>query len=147
MGISHIRQSNNPRKALLLISDGLDNHSRYTERETRKLISELGVPIYAIDLYEPPSGNRYAISRRDTGILEEISIPTGGRSFRVLSPNKISLVAELIAAEIRHEFILGYVPSNRERNGKFRRVHVQVNSLASKPFEISYRQGYYAPSQ
>jgi Ca-activated chloride channel family protein len=145
LAIREIRRANNPRKALLLISDGLDNHSRYTERETRRLISELNLPIYAINVYERPSGNRYAIQRQDTGILEAISTPTGGRSFRVLSPKKISSVAELIASEIRHEYLLAYVPSNRQRDGKFRRVHVQAEPLAGQSFRISHRQGYYAP--
>jgi len=147
LAVGEIRHANNPRKALLLISDGLDNHSRYTERETKRLISELDIPIYTINLYERPSGNRYAIQRQDPGILEAISTPTGGRSFRELNPKKISSVAELIASEIRHEYVLGYVPINRERDGKFRRVRVQAELQVGKSFRISHREGYYAPVQ
>jgi Ca-activated chloride channel homolog len=147
LAVSEIRHANNPRKALLLISDGLDNHSRYTEKETTKLISELDFPIYTINLYERPSGNLYAIQRQDPRILEAISTSTGDRSFRELSPKKLSSVAELIASEIRHEYVLGYVPSNRERDGKFRRVRIKVEPLAGQDFKISHRQGYYAPVQ
>ena len=147
LAVSEIQHTNNPRKALLLISDGLDNHSRYTESETRKLISELDVPIYTINLYESPSGNRYAIQRQNPGILEAISTATGGRTFRELSPKKLSSVAKLIASEIRHEYILGYVPSNRTRDGKFRHVHVLVEALTSQKIRISHREGYHAPAR
>lgn len=143
--VREIRHANNPRKALLLISDGLENHSRHTERETKRLLSELDFPIYTIDFYERPSGNRYAIQRRAPEILEDISATTGGRSFRELDPKKLSFIADLIASEIRHEYVLAYAPSNRERDGKFRRVRVQVEPRAGQRFKISHRQGYYAP--
>jgi Ca-activated chloride channel family protein len=144
---TEIRHGRNPRKALLLISDGLDNHSRYTERETKRLISELGVQIYTIDLYERPSGNRYAVQRQDTGLLETISALTGGRSFRELNARKISSVAELMASEIRHQYLLSYVPSNSQHDGRFRRVRVQVEPLDGRKLSIFHRQGYYAPAQ
>lgn len=147
MAIGEMRSANNPRRALLLISDGLDNHSRYTEREIRKRLSELNLPIYAINVYERPSGNRYAIQRQDPGILEMTAVLTGGRTFRAFSNRRISSIADLIASEIRHEYVLGYMPLQHPADGKFRRVRVQVESLPGQSLRIAYREGYRLPIQ
>jgi Ca-activated chloride channel family protein len=106
VAISQVRQANNPRRALLLISDGIDKHSRYTEREIKRPVSELDIPIYTINLFERLSGKRHSIQSRDPDILETISTLTGARSFHELNPKRISSVAEMIASEIRHEYVL-----------------------------------------
>lgn len=147
LAMTEIQHGNNPRRALLVISDGVDNHSRYTESETRRLIAELDVPIYTIDLYERLSGHHRSDPRPDPEILETLSILTGGRSFRAFEPKEFSKAANLIATEIRHEYVIGYIPSNRDRDGKFHRVRVQVESLKGQSFRISHRGGYYVPLQ
>jgi Ca-activated chloride channel family protein len=145
LAVSALRRSNNPRKALLIISEGLDDHSRHTEKETKSLVSEVDFPIYTINVYRLPSGNRYTIQRRDTGILELISAPTGGRAFTLRDPKKLASVAELINSEIRHEYVLGYVPSSQATDGKFHRVHVDVGPSSGTRYRISNRAGYRAP--
>ncbi|MEA2874547.1 MAG: Ca-activated chloride channel [Hyphomicrobiales bacterium] len=126
MAVGEMRRASNPRKALLLVSDGVENRSRYTARDIRRLISEVDFPVYTINVYERPRGNRYGIQRRDSGILEIISATTGGRTFAVRDPRKLMSVAELINSEIRHEYVLGYVPSNQALDGKFHRIHVEI---------------------
>ena len=147
MAVREVQHANNPRKALLLVSDGIDNRSRHTERATKRLVSEVDFPIYTINVYEPPSGNRYAIQRRDTGVLELISAPTGGRAFAVRDPKKLTSVAELINSEIRHEYVLGYVPSIRVSDGRFHRVHVKVDLSSGAQYRVSNRAGYHAPDR
>jgi hypothetical protein len=100
MAVGEMRRASNPRKALLLVSDGVDNRSRYTARDIRRLISEVDFPVYTINVYERPRGNRYGIQRRDSGILEIISATTGGRTFAVRDPRKLMSVAELINSEM-----------------------------------------------
>jgi Ca-activated chloride channel homolog len=65
LAVQEMRYASNPRKALVIVSDGMDNHSRHHERETKRLVSEIDFPIYAINLWQPQHGNRYAIQRRD----------------------------------------------------------------------------------
>jgi Ca-activated chloride channel family protein len=146
LAVNEMRHAQYPRKALLIVSDGMDNHSRYTERETKRLISEVDFPIYGINVWQPQrSGNRYAIQRQDPATLEMILPPTGGRVFVVRDLKKLTATTELISQEIRSEYVLGYIPSNRQDDGKYHRVNVGVQpSVGGKP-KISHRSGYLAP--
>jgi Ca-activated chloride channel family protein len=119
LAVNEMRRAYYPRKALLIVSDGMNNHSRYTARETRRLVSEVDFPTYTINLWQPqPDGNRYAIQRRqDPGVLETFSTPTGGRDFPVHLLNKLASTIELISFEIRYEYVLVYAPSSRRTDG------------------------------
>jgi VWFA-related protein len=136
-------EDGNTRRALLIVSDGMDNHSRHSERSTKRLVSEIDFPIYAINVWQPQYGNRYAIQRRDPETLESISAPTGGRAFAVRDLKKLPAVTELISLEIRHEYVLGYVPSNHASDGMFHKIRINVDT--DDRLRISNRAGYYSP--
>jgi Ca-activated chloride channel family protein len=101
LAVAEMHHARYPRKALLIVSDGMDNHSRYTERETKRLISEIDFPIYTINLWQPEQGNRYAIQRRDPGVLEAISNAAGGRQYSVRDLKRLAEATEFINLEIR----------------------------------------------
>ena len=146
LAVSEVRRARHARKALLVISDGLDNHSRYTERETRRLLSELGFPIYTINLWQPQrSGSRYAMARTDPGTLEALAMPTGGRSYTVRDLKQLDQITQQISQAIRHEYVLAYVPSPRKPDGKYHRVKVDIDQRAGEPLKVSHRAGYWAP--
>ena len=145
LAVSEMRHAKNPRRALVIISDGMDNHSRYHDRETRRLVSEVDFPIYGINVWQPQYGNRYAIQRRDPATLESISIPTGGRTFAVRDLKKLPAVTELISLEIRNEYVLGFTPSSRLADGRFHQVRVHVDSPDEHGLKISSRTGYRSP--
>lgn len=148
LAVNEMRRARYPRKALLIVSDGMDNHSRYTERETKKLISEVDFPIYGINVWQPQrSGNRYAIQRQDPATLETILPPTGGRVFAVRDLKKLAIMTGLITQEIRYEYVLGYAPSDRRDDGKYHHVSVSIESSAGRRLKVSHRSGYYAPVQ
>jgi len=148
LAFQQTRRGQNSRKAMLVVSDGIDNHSRYSKKEVKGLAREVEFPIYTINMWQPDrSGNRYAIQRRDPGLLEELAAPTGGRSFAARDQKKLIAIGERIGSEIRHEYVLGYVPSNREADGKFRHVSVTIRPNANSRLKISHRRGYVAPAQ
>lgn len=148
LAVGEMRNARFARRALLIISDGMDNHSRYTGRETRRLVSEVDFPIYSVNLWQRQiSGNRFAIQRRNPEILEALSTPTGGREFPVSEPRLLASVTESISSEIRQEFILGYAPSNHTLDGKFHKVRVRVEPAQKQHLKVSNRTGYYAPAQ
>jgi len=146
MGISKMRQAKFPKKALLIISDGGDNHSRYTEGEIKSLVKEADVMVYAIGIYD-----RYFQSEEERlgpGLLSEITELTGGRAFTIDNPNDLADVATKIGIELRNQYVLGYRPHNVVRDGKWRKIKVKL--LPPKglpPLRVYARTGYYAPAE
>lgn len=149
LAISNMKKARNPRKAILILSDGGDNSSRYTESEIRNLVREADVQIYAIGLFEPVSSRgRTAEELSGPSLLNEIAEQTGGRHFPVENVNELPDVAAKIGVELRNQYVLGYAPANMNRDGKYRRVKVKVNQPRGFPQLRAYwRLGYYAPSQ
>jgi len=146
MGISKMRQAKYAKKALLIISDGGDNHSRYTENEIKSVVKEADVMIYAIGIYD-----RYASAieeRLGPELLAEITELTGGRAFTIDNPNDLSDVATKIGVELRNQYVLGYRPNKVVRDGKWRKIKVKL--LPPKglpPLRVYARTGYYAPAE
>jgi VWFA-related protein len=141
--------SHNPRKALVIISDGGDNSSRYTESEIKNLVREADVQIYAIGIFEP-AGSRGRTAEELAGptLLTDIAEQTGGRHFPVENLSELPDIAAKIGIELHNQYVLGYEPSNAEKDGKYR--HVQVKLVQPKglpPLRAFWRLGYYAPTQ
>ena len=149
MAVHEMRKAKNPRKALLLISDGGDNSSRYSEAEIKTLVKEADVQIYAIGIYES-AGARSRTPEETTGpaLLTEIAEQTGGRQYQVDDLNELPDVAAKIGVELRNQYILGYSPKNLSRDGKYRRVQVRLVQPHGMPLlRPFWKQGYYAPAQ
>jgi Ca-activated chloride channel family protein len=146
MGVSKMRQAKYAKKALLIISDGGDNHSRYTEGEIKSLVKEADVMIYAIGIYD-----RYASAveeRLGPQLLSDITELTGGRAFTIDNPNDLGDVATKIGVELRNQYVLGYRPTKATRDGKWRKIKVKL--LPPKglpPLRVYARTGYYAPAE
>jgi len=149
MALQELRKGKNPRRALLLISDGGDNSSRYTESEVRNLLREADAQLYAMGVFEPiVSRSRTAEELAGPGLLSELASMTGGRHFPVENLNDLPDIAAKIGVELRNQYVLGYTSKNLARDGKYRRVTVKLNQPRGlPPLKALYRQGYYAPSQ
>jgi VWFA-related protein len=144
-----MKKGRNARKALLIISDGGDNSSRYTESEIKNLVREADVQIFAIGIFEPTSSRgRTAEEMSGPGLLSEIAEQTGGRHFPADNLNELPDIAAHIGLELRNQYILGYTPTNQGRDGKYRRVKVQlVQPRGLPPLRAFWRLGYYAPTR
>ncbi len=149
LALNQMKKARNPRKAILIISDGGDNSSRYTESEIKNLVREADVQVYAIGIFEPISSRgRTAEELSGPGLLTEISEQTGGRHFPVENLNELPDVAAKIGIELRNQYVLGYTPSNQEKDGKYRKVQIKlVQPKGLPPLRAFWRLGYYAPSQ
>jgi Ca-activated chloride channel family protein len=148
MALHTMKKATNTRKAVLIISDGGDNSSRYTETEIKNLVREADVQIYAIGIFEPQaSRGRTAEEMAGPGLLNEISEQTGGRAFGVDNLSELPDIAAKIGLELRNQYILGYSPTNRDRDGKYRKVKVTlVQPHGLPPLRAFWRLGYYAPT-
>lgn len=146
MGVTKMRQAKYSKKALLIISDGGDNHSRYTENEIKALVKEADVMVYAIGIYD-----RYFATpeeRLGPALLGEVAELSGGRAFTVENPNDLADVATKIGIELRNQYVLGYRPQNVSHDGKWRKIKVKL--LPPKglpPLRVYARTGYYAPAE
>jgi VWFA-related protein len=149
LGLHTMKKAHNPRKALVVISDGGDNSSRYTEAEIKNLVKESDTQIYAIGIYEPAqSRSRTPEEMAGPGLLTDVSEPTGGRHFLVENLNELPDVAAKIGIELRNQYVLGYSPANQVRDGKYRKVGVKlVQPRGLPPLHAFWRTGYYAPTQ
>jgi Ca-activated chloride channel family protein len=149
LALHEMKRARNPRKAVLVISDGGDNSSRYSEGEIKSLTRESDVQVYAIGIYEPIGARgRSAEELAGPGLLTEIAEQTGGRQFGVENLSELPDIAAKIGLELRNQYVLGYSPRNDERDGKYRRVQVKlVQPRGLPPLRANWRRGYYAPSQ
>jgi Ca-activated chloride channel homolog len=146
MGVSKMREAKYPKKALLIISDGGDNHSRYTENEIKALVKEADVMVYAIGIYD-----RYFQTQEERlgpELLGEIAELTGGRAFTVENPNDLADVATKIGVELRNQYVLGYRPTTVVRDGKWRKIKVRLMPPKGlPPLRVYARTGYYGPQE
>ncbi len=149
MAMDEMKKARNPRKAILVLSDGGDNSSRYTQSEIKNLVREADVQVYAIGIFEPIySRGRTAEELAGPTLLSQLAEQTGGRHFPVENINELPDIAAKIGIELRNQYVLGYTPTNQARDGKYRRVKVKlVQPRGLPPLRAAYRTGYYAPSQ
>jgi VWFA-related protein len=149
LAMHEMKKARNPRKAVLIISDGGDNSSRYTETEIKSAVREADVQVFAIGIFEGMSTRgRTPEESAGPGLLNELADQTGGREYAVENVAELPDIAAKIGVELRNEYILGYTPKNRERDGKYRRVQVKLNQPRGlPPLKAYFRLGYYAPTQ
>lgn len=147
LAMNEMKKARNARKAILIISDGGDNSSRYTESEVRNAVREADVQIYAIGIFEP-GGAGTTEERMGPGLLGELTEQTGGRHFPIQNLGELPDVAEKIGLELRNEYVIGYRPKNETRDGKYRKVEVKLVKVDKLPkLKSRSRGGYYAPAQ
>ncbi len=149
LAMHEMKKAKNPRKAILIISDGGDNSSRYTETEIKSAVREADVQIFAVGIFES-AGDRGRTPEEASGpgLLNELAEQTGGREYAVGNVSELPDIAAKIGIELRNEYIIGYTPKNGERDGKYRRVQVKLNQPRGlPPLKAYFRLGYYAPTQ
>jgi Ca-activated chloride channel family protein len=144
--IHRVQKANNARKALIIVSDGGDNCSRYTLSEIKKLAREADAQIYAIGIFEP-SPWRAPEEVAGPSLLHEIGKQSGGRAFMIANANELPQVAAKIGEALRSQYVLGYVPKSAHRDGKYHRIEVRLaEPKGLSKLQASWRRGYYAPT-
>jgi VWFA-related protein len=147
LALSQMKKARNARKALLIVSDGGDNSSRYSESQLRDIVREADVQIYAIGIFDAHGGGRRSAEELNgPTLLTEITEQTGGRHFPLENVAELPDIAEKIGIELRNQYVLGYTPSNLINDGKYRRLQVRLDQpRGMPPLKAYYRLGYYAP--
>jgi Ca-activated chloride channel homolog len=144
LGLQKMKQAKWPRKALLIISDGGDNNSRYTEGEVRSAVRESDVQIYALGIFDAEAPT--IEEQNGPLLLNAITTDSGGRLFRVDDLSEMGDIATRISAELRDEYVLGYSTNDMKMDGKWRKVKVKLLPPPGlPPLTVHARTGYYAP--
>jgi Ca-activated chloride channel homolog len=146
LGVNKMRQARYPKKALLVISDGGDNHSRYTEGEIKSMVKEADVEMYAIGIYDHYFGSDE--ERLGPQLLSDVCDLTGGRAFTVDNPNDLVDIATKIGNELRNQYVIGYRPTKPGHDGKWRKIRVKLNPPKGlPPLRVYAKTGYYPPTE
>ena len=145
LAIQQQKNARYARRAIVVISDGGDNHSRYTEDEIKSLLREADVQVYAIAL----SDRFVKTPEEKIGPLrlDEIASVTGGRAIRVHDATDVARAAREISSELRSSYVIGYYPATHSADGKWRVVKVQLTDFSGKvSVRVNARSGYYGPT-
>jgi Ca-activated chloride channel family protein len=149
LGLSQMRGAHNAKRALLIISDGGDNHSRYNESDVKNFLKEADCQLYAIGIFDPVSiRSRTTEELNGPSLLSEMTEMTGGRVFPVSNLGDLPDIAAKIGMELRNQYVLGYKPSNGQKNGIWRKIKVKLHAPKGlPPLNVYAKTGYYAPNQ
>ncbi len=143
LGLNEVRKSKNLRKALVIISDGGENHSRYTPGEVKNAIVESDVMIYAIGTFGNGAGALYG----DQVLLKSMTEQSGGRMYAAVGMS-LGDFADKIVIDLRNRYMLGYAPTDAARDGRYHHIRVTLDPPKGLPkLQAHWRTGYYAPSE
>ena len=144
LGAERVTRGAHQKKAILIISDGQDNSSRYNFKEVRRLMKESDVVIYSVGIMDGrDAGSMLGIQGQ--AYLDELSSVTGGKAFYPQTDVELDEIFERIALELRHQYSVGYTPKNFQPNGEWHKVKVKVKPPRGLPrLTVRSREGYYA---
>jgi Ca-activated chloride channel family protein len=144
LGVERVQRGTHPKRALLLISDGQDNNSRYTFSELRRVLKESDVVLYAIGILGG-SDMGSALGMEGQGILDELSGVSGGKAFYPRSGAEMDDIFEQIALELRHQYSIGFKPKEFVTDGKWHKIKVSVHPPRGLPkLFVRTKEGYFA---
>jgi Ca-activated chloride channel homolog len=148
LGLSQMRGARNGKRALLIISDGGDNYSRYNEKDIKRLVREADTQLYSIGIFEPfEYRGRTPEELNGPSLLNEMTELTGGRAFTVENVNDLPDIAAKIGSELRNQYVLGYHPSNKAHDARWRKIKIKLRTPRGlPPLTAHAKTGYYAPS-
>jgi Ca-activated chloride channel family protein len=148
LGLAKMKNAKYHRKALLIISDGGDNHSRYSQREILSIAKESDVMMYGIGVFDRQFATQEELEGPE--LLNRLTNVTGGRAFTIDNPNDLPQLAHAIGLELRNQYVIGYRPQDAPRDGKWHKIKVKLNwskRWKLPPMTVYAKAGYYAPAE
>jgi len=145
LGLRVEKKARNTRRAIVVLSDGGDNHSHHTEREIRKAVQEADVQIYTMGLFDPNAKSKE--EQDGPRLLKGLAEDTGGKHFAVDSVDDLRDICVRVNRELRQQYLLGFTPDSQPLDGRYHSVKVALDQPGSADqFHVQYRPGYFAPN-
>jgi Ca-activated chloride channel family protein len=133
-GVAKVRTGTHPRKALVVVSDGFDNHSRYTGKNVRDAVKESDVQLYLI-------------GDEGDGALRQLAENTGGRSLPGRSSSfELGGICRQVVKELKNQYVLGYRSTNQAKDGAWRNITVKLSAPNGIKLNARPKKGYFAPT-
>jgi Ca-activated chloride channel homolog len=140
VALDRLKKGNRDKKVLIVVSDGGDNASKHTLAEIMALAGQPNAIIYTIGVFDDQDADR------NPGVLKRLAKETGGESFLPESLANVTPVCERIARDIRNQYTIAYIPTNRKRDGTYRVIQVKASAPGYGRLSVRTRTGYFAPS-
>lgn len=140
VALEHLKKSDRDKKVLVVVSDGGDNASNHKQAEIMALAEKSNAIIYTIGIFDDQDADR------NPGVLKRLAKETGGEAFLPESIKDVTPVCERIARDIRNQYTIAYVPTNRRRDGTYRVIKVNASAAGRGRLLVRTRTGYFAPS-
>ena len=144
LGLNRMRSARNARRALLIVSDGMDNNSRYSKAELLRTVQEQDVQIYTIGIAERPAAKKaiqLTEEARGLALLDDLAGRSGGMSFTVVNSDGMLPAASKISQAVREQYVVGYRQSDRDDSGRWHAVQVKISAAQLRVYA---RKGYYS---
>lgn len=144
LGIERVTRGTRQKKAMLIISDGQDNASRYNFGEVRRLMKEADVTVYAVGIMDGRDAGSIT-GMQGQAFLDELTSVTGGKAFYPQTDVEMDEIFERIALELRHQYSVGFTPKDFTPDGKWHKTKVKVKPPRGiSRLTVRTREGYYA---
>ena len=140
VALEHLKKGDRDKKVLIVVSDGGDNASKHKLTEIIALVGQPNAIIYTIGLFDDQDADR------NPDVLKRLAKETGGKAFLPESLKDVIPICERIAHDIRNQYTIAYVPTNRKRDGTYRAIQVKASAPGSGRLSVRTRTGYLAPS-
>ncbi|MGP0018408.1 MAG: VWA domain-containing protein [Candidatus Sulfotelmatobacter sp.] len=140
VALEHLKKGNRDKKVLIVVSDGGDNASHHKLTEIMALVGQPGVIIYTIGIFDDQDADR------NPGVLKRLAKATGGEAFLPEALEEVTPICERIARDIRNQYTIAYIPTNRKRDGTYRVIQVKASAPGHGRLSVRTRTGYFAPS-
>ncbi len=138
-GLDHLKKGNRDKRVLIVISDGADNASKHKKEQILAMVARSDAIIYSIALFDEGDPDQRF------GVLKQLAKAAGGETFLPESMKDVVPICERIAHDIRSQYTLAYVPTNRKQDGTYRTVQVKASAPGRGRVSVRTRAGYYAP--
>ncbi|MEN6536661.1 MAG: VWA domain-containing protein [Bryobacteraceae bacterium] len=138
MALEKLQAGSRDKKVLIVVSDGGDNVSSHSLSQVMKLAGQSSAVIYTIGLFDEND------PERNPGVLKRLAQETGGEVFFPSQLSEVVAICERIARDIRHQYTIGYVPTNLARDGAYRAIRVRARAKGHDRLSVRTRTGYIA---
>jgi len=138
VGLERLRTASRDKKSLIVISDGGDNASRRKLEQVMNLAEQSSAVIYTVGVFDEDDPDK------NPGVLKRLAQATGGEAFLPQKLGEVTAICERIARDIRHQYTIGYVPSNPARDGSYRAIRVHARAEGQGKLAVRTRTGYLA---